>query len=119
MPENVNLAQDILDALAETGIPFAEDAWFDENAEDGRKDYGVVKIVDDKPLYGDDQIILQHTIGSVILYVMDGKDEKAKTVQAAMNGVEGISIALTGKEFLQDLKANRWTWRFELGKGLI
>jgi len=119
MPENRNLAQDILDALAETGIPFAEDAWFDENAEEGRKDYGVVKVVDDKPLYGDDRIILQNTIGSVILYVMDGKDEKAKTVQAALNGVEGIYITMTGKEFLQDLKANRWTWRFELGKGLI
>lgn len=119
MPENVNLAQDILDALAETGIPFAEDAWYDETASRGREDYGVVTVTGGLALYGDDQMIMQNLIGNVILYVMDGADEKAAAVQAALNGVEGIYITLSGKEFLQDLMANRWTWRFELGKGLI
>ena len=119
MPENRNPAQDILDALAETGIPFAEDAWYDENASRGREDYGVVTVTGSRTLYGDDQMVMQNLTGNVILYVMDGADEKAATVQTALNGVEGIYITLTGKKFLQDLMANRWTWRFELGKGLI
>ena len=113
----VGAAQYIISTLTETGIPFAEDAWLDEQNGIDRTDYGVVEILGADELWGDDQVVLQTFSGNVVLYVMDGDDRKARDVQAALAGVNGISITLSQKEFLQDPVCNRWTWGFRLSRG--
>lgn len=117
MPER-EPASRIIEALNLTGIPFAEDAWLDENPNTPREDYGIVEITGSQGLYGDGILVAQNLRGNVILYVMDGNDETAGTVQDALLQIDGISIALAEKVFLSDLMANRWTWRFELEEGL-
>jgi hypothetical protein len=114
MPEERAPAQQLLEALNETGIPFAEDAWWDEKQNSTQADYGVVEIRSADHLYGDDGLVAQNLRGNVVLYIMDGKDETAGIIQDKLKEVEGLSFALVGKEFLQDILANRWTWRFEL-----
>ena len=107
----------VLEALRETGIPFAEDAWLDEGNAENRTDYGVVEIKDSYILYGDDAIVLQTFNGAVYLYVLDGDDQKAATVQAALGGVNGISIRSARKEVLQSPICNRWEWGISLTRG--
>lgn len=120
MPENMAAApQDALtefmDALDESGVPFVRDTWIDENNDMGRSDYGVVTLAGEPmTLYGDDRMIRQEMNGNVILYVMDGDDAKAKAVQDILKEYPGLSFRLVGSEFVRDLEANRWTWRFAL-----
>ena len=118
MPDTREPASRVIAALSETGVPFAEDAWFDENNNPTREDYGIVEITGSQALYGDGEMVAQNLRGNVILYVMDGSDETAGSVQDALKNIDGLSFALAGKEFLGDLMANRWTWRFELEEGL-
>lgn len=113
-----NRAKTVLDALEPTGIPFEEDAWFDENADQGRGDYGVVIISDSRALWGDDGIVAQNLRGRVVLYVADGSDDTAQTVQTALKGIPGIALGTPTKEFLQEFLCNRWTWQFMLDEGL-
>ena len=121
MPDNqtTNAPQDtladLMDALSESGIPFVRDTWIDENNDMGRSDYGVVAL-DGGPntLYGDDRLIKQEMNGRVILYVMDGDDAKAQTVQDILKTYQGLSFRLAGCDFLREMIANRWTWRFTL-----
>jgi hypothetical protein len=121
MPDNqtTNAPQDtladLMDALSESGIPFVRDTWIDENNDMGRSDYGVVAL-DGEPntLYGDDRLIKQEMNGRVILYVMDGDDAKAQTVQDILKTYHGLSFRLAGCDFLREMIANRWTWRFTL-----
>jgi len=118
MPETREPAQRVIDALNETGVPFVEDAWFDENANPVREDYGIVEITGSQALYGDGKMVAQNLRGNIILYVMDGSDETAGSVQDRLKTIDGLSFTLAGKEFLGNLMANRWTWRFELEEGL-
>jgi hypothetical protein len=111
--------QDAINALAEalsgSGVNFVRDTWIDENNDMGRSDYGVVTLTGaPEALWGDDKLVSQRMNGNVILYVMDGDDAKAQAVQEIMQEYDGLSFALTGCEFLRDLIANRWTWRFTL-----
>ena len=106
---------DLITALNGSGISFVRDTWIDENNDMGRKDYGVVTLMGEPlTLYGDDRLIRQEMNGNVILYVMDGDDAKAKAVQDILKEYAGLSFRLMGSEFLRDLIANRWTWRFSL-----
>ena len=107
--------QDLMDALSESGVPFVRDTWIDENNDMGRNDYGVVALTGEPlTLYGDDRMIKQEMNGNVILYVMDGDDAKAQAVQEILKGYPGLSFRLAGSEFVRELIANRWTWRFQL-----
>ena len=108
--------QDLIDALDESGICFVRDTWIDENNDMGRSDYGVVTLAGEPvTLYGDDKLIKQEMNGNVILYVTDGDDAKAKAVQDILREYPGLSFRLTtAGEFLRDLIANRWIWRFSL-----
>lgn len=106
---------DLMDALNESGILFVRDTWIDENNDMGRSDYGVVTLAGEpETLYGDDRLIRQKMNGNVILYVMDGDDAKAKAVQDILKEYPGLSFRLMGSEFVRDLIANRWTWKFAL-----
>lgn len=107
--------QDLIDALDDSGVPFVRDTWIDENNDMGRSDYGVVTLTGEPlTLYGDDRLIKQEMNGNVILYVMDGDDAKAKAVQDILKEYPGLSFRLMGSEFMRDLIASRWTWRFSL-----
>ena len=121
MPENLTATapQDAIDALVTalsgSGVEFVRDTWIDENSDMGRSDYGVVTLTGaPEALWGDDKLVSQRMNGNVILYVMDGDDEKAQTVQNILRDYGGLSFALTGSEFLRDLIGTRWTWRFTL-----
>lgn len=106
---------DLMDALNESGILFVRDTWIDENNDMGRSDYGVVTLAGEpETLYGDDRLIRQEMNGNLILYVMDGDDAKAKAVQDILKEYPGLSFRLMGSEFVRDLIANRWTWKFAL-----
>ena len=106
---------DLMDALNESGILFVRDTWIDENNDMGRSDYGVVTLAGEpETLYGDDRLIRQEMNGNVILYVMDGDDAKAKAVQDILKEYPGLSFRLMGSEFVRDMIANRWTWKFAL-----
>lgn len=111
--------QDAIDALTEalsaSGIDFVRDTWIDENNDMGRSDYGVVQLTGaPEALWGDDKLVSQRMNGNVILYVMDGDDAKAQAVQEILRDYDGLSFALAGCDFLRELIANRWTWRFTL-----
>ena len=119
MPENLtapqDTLQDLIDALSGSGVPFVRDTWIDENNDMGRSDYGVVALSGEPlTLYGDDRMIKQEMNGSVIMYVMDGDDSKAQTVQNILKAYPGLSFRLAGCDFLREMIANRWTWRFTL-----
>jgi hypothetical protein len=106
----------LITALNASGITFVRDTWIDENNDMGRSDYGVVTLTGEPlTLYGDDKLIKQEMNGNVILYVMDGDDAKAKAVQDILKEYAGLSFRLINSgEFLRDLIANRWIWRFSL-----
>lgn len=123
MPENQNntgtAPQDeiyaLAKALSESGAMFVRDTWIDENADMGRNDYGVVTLTGTpEALWGDDQMISQRMNGNVILYVMDGNDATAQAVQDILKTYPGMSFALASSEFLREMTATRWTWRFTL-----
>jgi hypothetical protein len=121
MPDNrtATVPQDAIDTLvsdlSESGVEFVRDTWIDENNDMGRSDYGVVTLTGSpEALWGDDKLVSQRMNGNVILYVMDGDDAKAQAVQEILQEYDGLTFALTGCEFLRDLIANRWTWRFTL-----
>jgi hypothetical protein len=121
MPDNrtATVPQDAIDTLvsdlSESGVEFVRDTWIDENNDMGRSDYGVVTLTGSpETLWGDDKLVSQRMNGNVILYVMDGDDAKAQAVQKILQEYDGLTFALTGCEFLRDLIANRWTWRFTL-----
>ena len=115
MPDT-DMQQELISALTEgTGIDFVRDAWVDENNNMGRRDYGVVTISGAPlSLWGDDRMLMQQITGNVILYVMDGDDSKAQSVQNILREYPNLSFRLSGSEFLRDLIANRWTWVFTL-----
>ena len=118
-PEPTPVPQDAIDdlteALSASGVNFVRDTWIDENNDMGRSDYGVVTLTGaPEALWGDDKLVSQRMNGNVILYVMDGDDAKAKAVQNILQEYDGLSFALTSCEFLRELIANRWTWRFTL-----
>jgi hypothetical protein len=106
----------LITALNASGITFVRDTWIDENNDMGRSDYGVVTLTGEPlTLYGDDKLIKQEMNGNVILYVMDGDDSKAKAVQDILKEYAGLSFRLINSgEFLRDMIANRWIWRFSL-----
>ena len=105
----------LITALKTSGVEFVRDTWIDENNDIGRTDYGVVTLTGaPEALWGDDRLVSQRINGSVILYVMDGDDAKAQSVQNILRDYNGLSFALVGSEFLRDLIGTRWTWRFTL-----
>ena len=105
----------LITALETSGVEFVRDTWIDENNDMGRSDYGVVTLTGaPEALWGDDKLVSQRINGNVILYVMDGDDTKAQSVQNILRDYAGLSFALTGSEFLRDLIATRWIWRFTL-----
>ena len=105
----------LITALETSGVEFVRDTWIDENNDMGRTDYGVVTLTGaPEALWGDDRLVSQRINGSVILYVMDGDDAKAQSVQNILRDYNGLSFALVGSEFLRDLISTRWTWRFTL-----
>lgn len=105
----------LITALETSGVEFVRDTWIDENNDMGRTDYGVVTLTGaPEALWGDDRLVSQRINGSVILYVMDGDDAKAQSVQNILRDYNGLSFALVGSEFLRDLIGTRWTWRFTL-----
>ena len=106
----------LITALNASGITFVRDTWIDENNDMGRSDYGVVTLTGEPlTLYGDDKLIKQEMNGNVILYGMDGDDSKAKAVQDILKEYAGLSFRLINSgEFLRDMIANRWIWRFSL-----
>ena len=105
----------LITALETSGVEFVRDTWIDENNDMGRTDYGVVTLTGaPTALWGDDRMIMQEMNGNVILYVMDGDDAKAQSVQNVLRNYDGLTFALTGSEFLRDLIGTRWTWRFTL-----
>jgi len=106
----------ITELEAGTGIEFARDAWIDENNDMGRRDYGVVTL-DGSPLslWGDDRLVYQRIGGSVILYVMDGDDEKAQAAQNVLRGLD-VAFRLVSCEFDRDQPARRWTWSYTMEK---
>ena len=105
----------LITALETSGVEFVRDTWIDENNDMGRSDYGVVTLTGaPEALWGDDKLVSQRMNGNVILYVMDGDDAKAQSVQNILKDYAGLTFALTGSEFLRDLIGTRWTWRFTL-----
>ena len=121
MPDNrtSTVPQDAIDTLvsdlSESGVEFVRDTWIDENNDMGRSDYGVVTLTGaPEALWGDDKLISQRMNGNVVLYVMDGDDAKAQAVQEILREYDGLTFALTSCEFLRELIATRWIWRFTL-----
>lgn len=105
----------LAEALSASGVDFVRDTWIDENNDMGRTDYGVVTLTGaPEALWGDDRLVSQRMNGNVILYVMDGDDAKAQAVQEIMREYDGLTFALASCEFLREMIANRWTWRFTL-----
>ena len=105
----------LITALETSGVEFVRDTWIDENNDMGRTNYGVVTLTGSpEALWGDDKLVSQRVNGNVILYVMDGDDAKAQSVQNVLRDYAGLSFALTASEFVRDLIATRWTWRFTL-----
>ena len=114
MPET-KLETKLIRVLSEgSGIEFVRDAWIDENNDLGQRDYGVV-TVDGSPaaVWADDRLVYQRITGSVILYVMDGDDRKARRVQDILRGLD-ISFRLQEGGFVRELTASRWHWVYTM-----
>ena len=120
--ETITALDAMIDRLNDEGeIFFVRDAWLDENGEMGRHDYGVVELTGSPmEIWGDDRMIFQEIRGNVIAYIMDGSDAKAADIQNILKGMAdvGLTFGLVSREFLRDLMAIRWTWRFTLASHL-
>ena len=116
MPETSNdRIDELVTALSGTGIDFVREAWIDEDNDMGSRDYGVVTLAGaPSQIWGDDRLIMQSQKGEVILYLMDGDNRKAHAVQEVLRSQEDMSFTVNGHEFLRDLMAVRWRWKFEL-----
>ncbi len=116
--EHLTAIDDLIDALSASGIPFQRDAWWDVNNSLDNEDYGVVELTGAPvTLWGDNQLIEQHIQGNVVLYVHDGADDKAKSVQDILKSLD-VGFALTGTEYLMAENKNRWMWRFNIDRYL-
>lgn len=113
--ETTDRIEELVTALSATGIDFVREAWIDENNDMGRRDYGVVTLAGEPAqIWGDDQLIMQSQKGEVILYLMDGDNRKAHAVQEVLRNQKDISFTVSGHDFLRDMMATRWRWKFEL-----
>ena len=113
--ETTDRIEELVTALSATGIDFVREAWIDENNDMGRRDYGVVTLAGEPAqIWGDDQLIMQSQKGEVILYLMDGDNRKAHAVQEVLRNQKDISFTVSVYDFLRDLMATRWRWKFEL-----
>ena len=122
MPETTaatDRIEELVTALSATGIDFVRETWIDEDNDMGRRDYGVV-CLDGEPtqIWGDDRLILQSQKGRVILYLMDGDNRKAHSVQEVLMDQKDLSFTVGGHDFVRDLMAVRWIWKFELDEYL-
>ena len=112
--------EELVTALSATGIDFVRETWIDENNDMGRRDYGVVTLAGEPTqIWGDDRLILQSQKGEVILYLMDGDNRKAHAVQEVLREQQDLSFTVNGHDFVRDLMATRWRWRFELAEYLL
>lgn len=107
--------EELVTDLSATGIDFARETWIDENNDMGRRDYGVVALAGEPTqIWGDDRLIMQSQKGEVILYLMDGDNRKAHAVQEVLRDQKDMSFTVNGHDFVRDLMAVRWRWKFEL-----
>lgn len=114
MDDELTAVNDLIEALSTSGIPFARDAWWDENNALDGQDYGVVELTGSPvSLWGDDELIEQCIQGNIYLYVADGADDKAKAVQDIMRA-QKLSFILNKSEYLMAENKNRWTWSFSM-----
>lgn len=112
--DELSAINNLITALSTSGITFQRDAWWDVNNSLDNQDYGVVELTGAPvSLWGDDGLVEQNIQGNVVLYVHDGADDKAKTVQDILKA-QGVHFALQSTEYLMNEDKNRWTWRFSL-----
>lgn len=122
MPETeaTDRIEELVTALCGTGIDFVRETWIDEDNDTGRRDYGVVTLAGDPvQIWGDDKLIMQSQKGEVILYLMDGDNRKAHAVQEVLRNQADLSFTVGGHDFVRDLMATRWRWRFEISEYLL
>ena len=104
--------------LEGSGIRFQVDSWEDANNTMGDMDYGVIELTGAPvTVWGDNRIVYQDIQGNVVIYVSDGEVDKAKRVQEILTTID-LSFALTSTEYLQDQGKRRWTWRFDMARGM-
>lgn len=100
--------QDVLDALAGTGIPFAESAWV--SAPDSS--YGVVQL-DGAPadLWADGELICELISGTVTLICQDQGFEDKRIVQDALLSLNNLHVRLERAPYFPETNLTNWVWR--------
>lgn len=106
---------ELITRLNESGVPFTRDVWIDDDNLLNDQDYGIVELGGTvKQLWGDGILLEQTMVGNVVLYVMDGNEEKVRAVQDILRELEISFFPSEVGTYVETENKNRWTWAFEL-----
>lgn len=101
----------LLTALEETGIPFAQYAW-DSPPE---SDYGVISL-DGGPsvIWADDHMTEQALEGTVDLFTRSADREQMERIQSILNALPGVAWRFSSLQYENDTRLLHWEWIFQL-----
>lgn len=101
----------LVSLLMASGIPFQEYAW-DQRPD---SDYGVIALEGaGDTLAGNQHIQNQAIEGSIDLYTHSNDREKAATIQAILNSLDGCAWYLNSIQYEGDTRLIHWEWVFQL-----
>lgn len=110
----INMFEELLNALRSTGIEFAENAWVDAHKIGGNADYGCVSIDNaGRTVWSDDTLREQAVEGTVDLFCHGSGREHAVTIQNIFSMLH-VSFRLSDVSYEQDTRLTHWTWVFQL-----
>lgn len=105
----------ILQALNETGIPFAAYAW--HTAPAGA--YGIAALDGaHAPLWADNAFGAHVVEGTVDLFVPGTGEQERHTVQRALAGIDGLAFELASVQYEDDTRLVHFEWIFRFDEGL-
>ena len=101
----------LIEALKDTGIPFAEYAW-DQRP---KTNYGVISIEGAGDTLGaDNRIECQAIAGTVDLFTYNNDRTAVGTIQETLDAFEGCAWYLNSVQYEDDARLIHWEWVFQL-----
>ncbi len=98
----------LLQALKDTGIPFAEDGW---SVAPKNQSYGVCSIeMQFDSQWADGHMQEQGIEGSIDLYSVGNGIAEARLIQQALNGADGVSWEFSSRQMEFDTGLVHWEW---------
>lgn len=104
------LAEQLVELLSKTGLPFAEDGW-ENKAPD---DYGVVEVTGEETGEWADGHMIDESFAAVItIYVTGNSARWVDRIQRILEAIDA-GYSMPERKYLPDIKKVSWKWKANL-----